>query len=254
MSATVGGPASLPRGVALAVVLLVVLLLWQALFAYAGDVAITSPLRTFAYAGTLLGERSFWGHVGATALAFAYSLAISAVLGLLLGLVLGARRFAGDVMEPLIAALYTIPKVTLYPVILLLFGLGISAKVAFGVIHGMVPVILFTMSAVKNVHPVLLRTSSVLRLSRWQAATTVLAPAVMPEIVSGLRIGFSLCLLGVLIGEMFSSQRGLGFLIINGINSHNVRMTTTVTLLVVVVALLANGGLLWADRRLHHRS
>ena len=76
----------------------------------------------------------------------------------------------------------------------------------------------------------------------------------MPEIVSGLRVGFSLCLLGVLIGEMFSSQRGLGFLIINGINSHNVRMTTTVTLLVVVVALAANGLLLWADRRLHHRS
>ena len=235
-------------GVAVAIVLL-----WQAVFAYAGDVAITSPLRTISYAGTLLATASFWGHVGATALAFVYSLAISAVLGVLLGLVLGMRRFAGDVMEPLIAALYTIPKVTLYPVILLLFGLGISAKVAFGVIHGMVPVLLFTLGAVKNVRPVLLRTAKALRLSPLQTARTVLAPAVMPEIVSGLRVGFSLCLLGVLIGEMFSSQRGLGFLIINGINSHNVRMTTAVTLLVVVVAVVLNSLLLWLDHRVHHR-
>ena len=58
-------------------------------------------------AATLLVTPSFWGHVGATALAFVYSLVISAVLGVLLGLVLGMRRFAGDVMEPLIAALYT---------------------------------------------------------------------------------------------------------------------------------------------------
>ena len=255
MSASTNRPFAIPSGALSGLgIAIVLLLLWQAVFAYAGDVAITPPVRTIVYAVTLLASPFFWGHVAATALAFAYSLVISAVLGVLLGLVLGMRRFAGDVMEPLIAALYTIPKVTLYPVILLLFGLGISAKVAFGVIHGMVPVILFTLAAVKNVRPVLLRTAAALRLTKWQTATTVLAPAVMPEIVSGLRVGFSLCLLGVMIGEMFSSQRGLGFLIINGINSHNVLMTTAVTLLVVVVAVVMNGGLLWLDHKLHHRA
>ena len=48
---------------------------------------------------------------------------------------------------------------------LLIFGLGMSAKVAFGVIHGMIPVMLFTMAAVKNIQPVLLRTARVLRLT-----------------------------------------------------------------------------------------
>ena len=254
MSAFASRPFVLSAGAAYGLgVAVVIVLLWQAVFAYAGDVAISSPARTVAYAAQLLGTPSFWGNVGATALAFAYSLAISAVLGVALGLLLGLRRFAGDVMEPLIAALYTIPKVTLYPVILLLFGLGISAKVAFGVIHGLVPIVLFTLGAVKNVQPVLLRTAAAMRLSPWQTAATVLAPAVMPEIVSGLRVGFSLCLLGVLIGEMFASQRGLGFLIINGINIHNVRMTTAVTLLVVVSAVAMNGALLWLDHWLHHR-
>ena len=59
-------------------------------------------------------------------------------------------------------------------------------------------------------------------------------------------------MLGVLIGEMFASQRGLGFLIINGINSHDVRMMTSVAFMVVVFAFIANGAMLALDRRAHH--
>jgi len=236
-----------------ALLLLAALAIWQGLHAYAGDIAITAPWPTVQYVGTLFGQPGFWNHAWGTAIAFGWALAISAVAGVALGVLLGMRRFAGDVAEPIIASLYTIPKVTLYPVMLLIFGLGISAKVAFGVIHGLIPVVLFTLAAVKNLSPVLLRTARVMRLSGWQTARTVLAPAVIPEIASGLRIGFSLTFLGVLIGEMFASQRGLGFLIINGINAHNVRMTTAVTLIVVIFALASNSALLAADRRLHHR-
>ena len=217
-----------------------ILAIWLGLYAYAGDVALTSPWRTFAFAGELFSRASFWNHVGATMAAFAMALAISAVGGVALGLVLGVRRFAGEVAEPILSSFYTIPKVTLYPVMLLIFGLGMSAKVAFGVIH-VIPVVLFTIAAVKNVQPVLLRTARALRLNPAQTALSVLAPAVTPEIITGLRVGFALTLLGVLIGEMFASRRGLGFLIINGIEVHDVRMMTTVTLIVVIFAVAANG-------------
>jgi NitT/TauT family transport system permease protein len=233
------------------VIVAVILGIWLCLYAYAGDAAITPPLRTFAFAVELFSRASFWNHVGATMTSFAIALTISTVAGVALGLLLGLRRFAGEVAEPILSSLYTIPKVTLYPVMLLIFGLGLSAKVAFGVIHGMIPVVLFTIAAVRNVQPILLRTARVLRLSSMQTALTVLAPAVMPEIITGLRVGFALSLLGVLIGEMFASQRGLGFLIINGMEVHDVRMMTTVTLIVVVFAIAANGLLLALDRRAH---
>jgi NitT/TauT family transport system permease protein len=235
-----------------AVVIAVLLAVWQGIYAYAGDAAVSSPLVTLRYAADLLGSAAFWGHVGATLLAFAYALVISAFLGVAMGLWLGLRRFAGDVAEPVLAALYTIPKVTLYPVMLLVFGLGLSAKVAFGVIHGLIPVVLFTLGAVKHLPPVFVRSARALRLSGRQSAMFVLAPAVTPEIVSGLRLGFAVTLLGVLIGEMFASQRGLGFLIINGINAHNVRLTTSVTMLVILFAVAANAALLALDRRMHH--
>src|SRR5947208_12465845 len=119
---------------------------------------------------------NFWSHAQATLAAFLYALAISIALGVVLGLMLGFQRFAGDVAEPILVALYTIPKITLYPLILLIFGLGVSAKVAFGVIHGVIPIILFTLNAVKNITPVLIRPAPMTRRSLSHTVPTRPAP------------------------------------------------------------------------------
>jgi NitT/TauT family transport system permease protein len=223
--------------------------LWQAVGSWTLGVAITPPAGTLSYLVYLVQTAVFWGHVGATLSAFLMAFGLSAVLGLALGLILGLRRFAAEVAEPILAGFYTIPKVTLYPVVLLVFGLGASAKVAFGVMHGLVPITLFTLGAVRNLPPVLLRASRAMRLSTGQAMRTVLVPACLPDIMSGLRIGFSLSLLGVLIGEMFSSQRGLGFLLVSGLAQHNVPLTTSVVVVIVSFAIGANTLMLRVARR-----
>lgn len=228
-------------------------LLWQALHMAAGDVALTSPLETTQFAFDLLGRARFWGHIYESLYAFAYALLISWAGGVGIGVWLGAHRLSGEVAEPVLVALYSLPKVTLYPLILLMFGLGMTAKVAFGAIHGIVPVAIFAMNAVRNVRPVYLKTARTMTLSPWETARTILVPACLPEIVSGLRVGFSLTLLGVLIGEMFASKRGLGFVIMNAIGLNDVRTMMAVTLLLFVFAAVINAGLLALDRHLHKR-
>lgn len=227
------------------------LLAWQLAHEWAGDVAVTSPRETIAHAGALLGSARFWPNVLETAHAFVYALAISALGGLALGVALGAHRLSGEVAEPMLVALYSIPKITLYPLILLLFGLGLSAKVAFGAIHGIIPTALFAMNAVRSIAPVHFKTARALRLTPMQAAWTLWLPAALPEIVSGQRVGFSLTLLGVLIGEMFAAQRGLGFLLMNAIGLNDVRTILAITLMIATVAVAANALLLALDRRLH---
>jgi NitT/TauT family transport system permease protein len=170
-----------------------------------------------------------------------------------IGVWLGAHRLSGEVAEPMLVALYSLPKVTLYPLILLVFGLGMTAKVAFGAIHGIAPVVIFAMNAVRNIKPVYLKTAKTMTLSPLETARTVLVPACLPEIVSGLRIGFSLTLLGVLIGEMFASKRGLGFVIMNAIGLSDMKTTMAVTLMLFTFAALINAGLLALDRHLHKR-
>lgn len=211
---------------------------------------MSAPLTTFIYASELLTTARFWDNAGATVVALLIAFVLSALFGLLLGLLLGLRRFAGEVAEPILAGFYTIPKVTLYPVVLLVFGLGTSAKVAFGIMHGLVPVTLFTIAAIKTLPAVLPRAARAMRLSPMQTMRWVLVPACLPQIVSGLRLSFSLSLLGVLIGEMFSSQRGLGFLLVSGLAQHNVRLSTAVVLLVVLFAIAANMIMLRFSQRL----
>ena len=79
------------------------------------------------------------------------------------------------------------------------------AKVAFGTIQGVVPVALFTMNASRNVNPVFNRTARVQNLSSVAWIRDVLVPATLPEIVTGIRVGFSLALIGTLLGEMFGA-------------------------------------------------
>jgi NitT/TauT family transport system permease protein len=227
---------------------------WQLLYGIVGDVALRSPLETVEYTATLLTRDTFWPHLAETAEAFAVALVIATVLGLALGFALGFHRLAGDVLEPVLVAIYSVPKLTLYPIVLLAFGLGMPAKVAFGVIHGFVPIALFTIGAVQNVKPVLIKTGRVLGFGWRDMVLHVLFPAALPEIFTGLRIGFALTLIGTLLGEMFASQRGLGYMLMNAIGLHNVDVIMAVTFLITVFAAVVSGILIAVDRRLHRGS
>jgi len=237
-----------------AVVLIAVLVaIWQAVYLWVGEMALASPVATLRFATRLVTSEAFVPHLRDTMLAFVAGYALAVALGLGIGFWLGFHRLSGDVMEPMVVAIYSLPKVTLYPILLLAFGLGLSAKVAFGTLHGVIPVILFTLAAVRDVKPVLMKTGRVLKLSPLQMASSMIFPAALPEIFTGLRIGFSLTLIGTLLAEMFASQRGLGFLLMNGIGLHNVELIMSITLLIVVFAAAMSTLLLAIDHRLHRR-
>ncbi|MDO9413935.1 MAG: ABC transporter permease subunit [Pseudolabrys sp.] len=229
------------------------LIIWQLLH-MAVPYALTSPAGTAVKAWNMLNSATFWPHAAETGKAFLYALLLAIAGGLAIGLGLGLNRTSAEVAEPILVSVYSLPKVTLYPLILLIFGLGVPAKIAFGTLHGIIPIAIFAMNAVRNLAPVHLKTVKVLRLSRTQTLLTVFIPGALPEIVSGLRIGFSLTLLGVLIGEMFASQRGLGYLIMNAIGLHDVPTIMAVIAMLGIAAVLASAFMLWLDHRLHHRA
>jgi len=237
-----------------AVLIAALLLFWQLLYAFAGEAAIKPPLATFRYTATLITTDAFWVHLSESMRAFAAALAIAVAAGLTIGFWLGFHKLSGEVCEPMLVALYSIPKITLYPILLLAFGLGMPAKIAFGAIHGIIPVALFTINAVRNVRPILIKTGRVHGLGATEMARIILFPAALPEIFTGLRVGFSLTLIGTLLGEMFAAQRGLGYLLMTAIGLHNVDLIMAVTLLLFVFAAAASGTLLAVDRRLHART
>jgi NitT/TauT family transport system permease protein len=236
-----------------AIFVLLVLVGWQLLFVRVGSSGFASPGDTLARLATMAVNAGFWNNVEATAVAFAWACLFAIGGGLAIGQVLGASRFAGEVADPILNALAALPKITLYPVILLFFGLGLQAKVAFGTIHGIFPVIIMTMNGVRTIKPVVRKTARVLRLNLWETMRTVLFPAALPEIFSGVRVGIALALLGTLIGELFASDRGIGFLLMSYVNRQDGAGVIALTVVLFAVAVAIGGSLLALDERLHRR-
>jgi len=234
--------------------ILLLLAVWQGVHELAGAMAMTAPLDTFHHTAQLVASPDFWPHVRLTITAFLLALGIAATTGIVIGATLGLHRLSGEVAEPILVALYSIPKVTLYPIILMFFGLGMRAEVAFGALHGVVPMVIFTMNAVRNIRPVFIKTASAMRLTRWQLLRTILVPAALPEIFSGLRVGFSVTLVGTLISEMFGSKRGLGFMLMKALGVHDMETIMAITLLLVMFAAATNAILVAIERRLYRRA
>jgi NitT/TauT family transport system permease protein len=237
-------------GVSAVLLTALLLLLWQAVFMLAGPLAIASPASTAAYLLQQLSGPDFWVHVWATGQAFLIALVIAILGGLLIGLLAGLSATASGTAEPLLLAANSIPKIALYPVVLLLFGIGLPAKVAFGAIHGIIPVAIFTIAACRAVSPVLVKTGRVLRLSPADRIRSILLPSALPDIVTGVRLGFSLTLIGTILGEMFGAQSGLGYLLMTSIGLQNTQMIMSVTVLLIVFAAAVSTALLAWERRL----
>lgn len=235
------------------IILVVILLAWQVLYQVVGSTALPAPVPTLAYLAKFVPSARFAENAWATLVTFFWALLLSYTLGLAIGVWMGVHRLSGAVGEPILISIYTLPKITLYPVVLLIFGLSMPGRVTFGAMHGVLPVALLTMNAIRNIPPVYLKAARTLHLSEWQTIATVLFPATLPEIVSGLRIGFTLTLLGVLLAEMFASKYGLGALIINAMQLLQNEEMVTVAIVLFVFAALANSLLLWMEHRLHRR-
>jgi NitT/TauT family transport system permease protein len=115
------------------------------------------------------------------------------------------------------------------------------------------PVALLTMAAIRDITPVYLKSARVLQLTRAQTVATVLLPATLPEVVAGLRIGFTVTLLGVLLAEMFAAKQGLGFLIMNAMSLLQGEEMIAIAVILFAFAACANAMLLWLEHALHHR-
>ena len=223
-----------------AVAIFLVLGLWHFLSLSYGTDAVAAPIATWQRLVTLISTGFIGPHLNFTLSSWIVSVVLAGVVGLLLGLLLGLHRASGLIFEPLIIALSSLPKVTLYPMVLLMCGLGQSSKIAFGFIHGVLPIMLFTLGAAREIPLHYVKTARTLGLDRVTTLRRVMLPAMASGIVSGMRLGASLALLGVIIGEMFGAQHGLGFLLMNAIDVNDTAQMAAVALMLIFLALALN--------------
>ncbi|HLE42970.1 MAG TPA: ABC transporter permease [Methylomirabilota bacterium] len=189
----------------------------------------------------LLGET-----LGKALLAYA----LSVTLGVGAGLLIGAVRDLHDVLNPFLVALYAIPKILVLPWILLIFGLGVTPAVVYGVLQGFFPVCLLVAGGVRDIERQPLVVARSMGATPWQLYRKVIFPAVLPAVLAGMRLGIVFCLLGVLVVEMFGGIRGMGFLLTTLANAFKAAELFAATALVSVLSVAVVLALESLNRRL----
>lgn len=166
--------------------------------------------------------RSFWNlllsgelkkHFVATLLEFAYGFSTACVVGILLGYLMGKYKRFDEIMDPWIATLYSIPIITVVPLIIIWFGIGMVSKVIVVFKITAVAIILNTAAGIKALDPVWLELAKSLRLSPLETTYKIRLPGALPYIITGMRLGVGRALLGVIVAELMAANAGLGYML-----------------------------------------
>jgi NitT/TauT family transport system permease protein len=166
--------------------------------------------------------RSFWNltfsgqlnkHFAATLIEFSYGFTTACIVGIVIGYFMGMHNWFDEIMDPWIATLYSIPIITVVPLIIIWFGIGMISKVIVVFKITAVAIILNTAAGIKNLDPVWIELAKSLRLSTWETTYKIRFPGALPYIITGMRLGVGRALLGVVVAELMAANAGLGYML-----------------------------------------
>jgi NitT/TauT family transport system permease protein len=180
---------------------------------------------------------------------------VACTLGISLGVISGSSPLLARLCPPVFSALMAIPLVILYPVLIAWLGLGPVSKIVFGALSGVFPIALNTVAGVRSIDPGYRMMAVAMGANRCQIMFNVLAPLALPAIVSGLRLGIALVVIGVVVSEMLGSADGIGFWISYHRSLFNTGQVYLGILLALMIAGVVNAGLSAVERFYsHHRA
>ena len=162
------------------------------------DLLLSGDLATHTWASL---QRLFWG------------ILFGGIPALVLGIAMGLNRTMRAMIDPLIAATYPIPKSSILPLVLLIFGLGESSKIFMVAIGVFFPLVINATTGVREINKIYLDVGQNYKASRWNTFWTIALPGALPVIMTGFRLGIGIGLLLIAIAEMVGAKSGLGYLI-----------------------------------------
>jgi NitT/TauT family transport system permease protein len=191
-------------------------------------------------------------HTGVTAAEVLIGFALGSLLGAVIGYLLGISPTAEVALSPYILALQIAPKVAFAPLFILWMGFTIYPKILVAILIVFFPVMVNVLTAVRGVDPDLINLARSFKATRAQIFWKVEFPASMPPLFAGLRIGSTLAVVGVVVGELVGGNAGLGYLLAFGEGQANTPMVFVAILLLTVVGGIAYLAVILTERRVLH--
>lgn len=239
------------------IVIGVILLSWEMGVKYkAFDVFYTSqPSEIFSDLAKMFLTGEIIPHIAVTLEEALLGLAFGTIAGVIVGFVLGRFEPMAQVLDPIIMALYGIPKLALGPLFILWFGLGIKSKVFIALISVFFLTFFSAYSGFKNVSPDLLNTVRLMGATQGQILRKIIFPSCVPWLLSGLRASLGAALLGAIVGEYIGANSGLGWMVNYASGMYNTtRVLSTIVILSTLMAIMNGCVSLLTNRLLKWRT
>ncbi len=189
-------------------------------------------------------------HLGITLKEATFGLFFGTIAGISCGVILGRIKWMADLFEPIISALYGIPKLALAPIFILWFGLGIESKVFLSAVLVFYLVFFSTFEGIRSVDANIVAAVKLMGASRYQIFKNVTLPSCIPWIITGIRGGIGASLLGAIVGEYMGASAGLGWMVQYATTTYQVDRVMSCILTLLLIGLVLNKGLKYCESRL----
>jgi ABC-type nitrate/sulfonate/bicarbonate transport system permease component len=232
-------------------VLLAILLAWYwaTLPGHVNALLLPPPAPVFRNFWILLTTASIWPDLLVTVHEWIVAFLLAAIGGCGLGYIISRSGYAVRVFDPLLAGIYSIPAILLFPLYLLFFGLGPGSKIAIGTTIAFFPVALNTIAGLSYVDKAYITAARSMGANSLQLFWSVMLPAAFPIVLTGLRLGCILAFLSILGGETISSLAGLGHRIVSlAENMESAQMFGNI-LFAILMAFIINGAVSFVEAR-----
>jgi NitT/TauT family transport system permease protein len=179
-----------------------------------------------------------WRDLGVSSLEFLLAFLAAAALGIPLGLVAGRYRNLSYAVDPLLNALNATPQVALVPLVVLWMGTGLGARVFIIALLMIVPLMINSFAAMRTVEPKYLTLAHSFDAGEWTVFRTIIVPAAIPFLLTGIRLAIGRGMIGVVVGEIYGAPVGVGFVINQAGQTFQTAKVFVGVLTLVVVGLL----------------
>ena len=142
---------------------------------------------------------------------FVIGFAIAALFGVAIGVLMAVSKVIYDFLDPWMSALYSTPLIALAPLYIVVFGIGMTTRIAVVVTLAIFPIVLNTTTGIRATDPNLLETGKAFGANRQQTFFKIMLPSAVPFVIAGLRLGVGRGLMGIVVAEFFGSTSGLGY-------------------------------------------
>lgn len=226
------------------------LVVWEA-YARTAANRLTPTVGTIvAELQTLLVTGDLWFHGRLTLFRGFLGLAIAIAVGVLIGFAMARSRWVDAALQPFLAGVYPIPKLALYPIVILLFGLGGTAKVWQVALECFFPIAYNAYAGASQIDRDLLRFARNAGAGSARITRDLVFPAALPAVLTGVRIATPIMLIVITVTELLGESRGLGFLITDAQANFQPARALAVVLVLGLLGFVFDRFIVWLTRRL----